>query len=114
MYIVKRKELIKILENKNVIYSELKDYDICGLYRGFDSLKDDFGTVDLINNVEADDFCEVVNILNKAKNNNYHFKMNLEYGQRYGLYNDEQCYVIYEDEDIKELIRVLEEVLGGC
>lgn len=109
MYVVKRKELMKLIEKQNrVIYSTVYGTSIEGLYIGFYFNDSDFGTVDLIDNVDCksvEDFCIM-------KENKQHFKFDLDCGQREGIYDDDKEYVIYEKNDIESLIYVLNNVLG--
>lgn len=109
MYVVKRKELMKLIEKQNrVIYSTIYGTSIEGLYIGYYFSASDFGTIDLIDNVD----CESVDDVYAIKENKQHFKFDLECGQREGLYDDDKEYVIYEKNDIESLIYVLNNVLG--
>lgn len=109
MYVVKRKELMELIEKQNrVIYSCVYGSSIEGLYIGYYFSSSDFGTIDLIDNVE----CEFVEDVYAIKENKQHFKFDLECGQREGLYDDDKEYVIYEKNDIESLIHVLNNILG--
>ena len=109
MYVVKRKELMELIEKQNrVIYSCIYGSSIEGLYIGFYFNSSDFGTVDLIDNVD----CDSVDDFYTMKETKQHFKFDLDCAQREGIYDDNKEYVIYEKNDIESLIHVLNNVLG--
>ena len=103
MYVVKRKELMELIEKQNrVIYSCVYGSSIEGLYIGFYFNSSDFGTVDLIDNVDCDSVDDFY-IMKETKQ---------DCAQREGIYDDNKEYVIYEKNDIESLIHVLNNVLG--
>lgn len=111
MFIVKRNQFMNELrDRKNIIYSELQNYSICGLYRGIYYNEYDFLTMDLIDtNLN---FEELTPVIDKAKaDKDYKFELDLNCCQRDGLFNDHQYYVIYEKSDILKLINELYEIL---
>lgn len=54
---------------------------------------------------------DMFEILDDAKNNSTSFDMNLEYTGRDGMFEDKQLYVVYEQEDILQLIERLKKCL---
>ena len=113
MYIVKRPELMKMLkENSNVVYSEVNEYCIDGLYIGKYLGEHDFMTKDLLENIKINDrngmFWEE---LDKMKeDSNYKSEIDFDRESRDGMFDDEQEYLIYENKDIEGLIDNLKSV----
>ena len=113
MFIVKRPELMKMLkENSNVVYSEVNEYCIDGLYIGKYLGEHDFMTKDLLENIKINDrngmFWEE---LNKMKeDSNYKSEIDFDRESRDGMFDDEQEYLIYENKDIERLINNLKSV----
>ena len=107
MFIVKRPELMKMLkENSNVVYSEVNEYCIDGLYIGKYLGEHDFVTKDLLENIKINDrngmFWEE---LDKMKeDSNYKSEIDFDRESRDGMFDDEQEYLIYENKDIERLI----------
>ena len=107
MFIVKRPELMKMLkENSNVVYSEVNEYCIDGLYIGKYLGEHDFMTKDLLENIKINDrngmFWEE---LDKMKeDSNYKSEIDFDRESRDGMFDDEQEYLIYENKDIERLI----------
>ena len=113
MFIVKRPELMKMLkENSNVVYSEVNEYCIDGLYMGKYLGEHDFMTKDLLENIKINDrngmFWEE---LDKMKeDSNYKSEIDFDRESRDGMFDDEQEYLIYENKDIERLIDNLKSV----
>lgn len=113
MFIVKRPELMKMLkENSNVVYSEVNEYCIDGLYIGKYLGEHDFMTKDLLENIKINDrngmFWEE---LDKMKeDSNYKSEIDFDRESRDGMFDDEQEYLIYENKDIERLINNLKSV----
>ena len=113
MFIVKRPELMKMLkENSNVVYSEVNEYCIDGLYIGKYLGEHDFMTKDLLENIKINDrngmFWEE---LDKMKeDSNYKSEIDFDRESRDGMFEDEQEYLIYENKDIERLIDNLKSV----
>ena len=113
MFIVKRPELMKMLkENSNVVYSEVNEYCINGLYIGKYLGEHDFMTKDLLENIKINDrngmFWEE---LDKMKeDSNYKSEIDFDRESRDGMFDDEQEYLIYENKDIERLIDNLKSV----
>ena len=113
MFIVKRPELMKMLkENSNVVYSEVNEYCIDGLYIGKYLGEHDFMTKDLLENIKINDrngmFWEE---LDKMKeDSNYKSEIDFDRELRDGMFDDEQEYLIYENKDIERLINNLKSV----
>jgi len=113
MFIVKRPELMKMLkENSNVVYSEVNEYCIDGLYIGKYLGEHDFMTKDLLENIKINDrngmFWEE---LDKMKeDSNYKSEIDFDRESRDGMFDDEQEYLIYENKDIERLIDNLKSV----
>lgn len=113
MFIVKRLELMKMLkENNNVVYSEVNEYCIDGLYIGKYLGEHDFMTKDLLENIKINDrngmFWEE---LDKMKeDSNYKSEIDFDRESRDGMFDDEQEYLIYENKDIERLINNLKSV----
>ena len=113
MFIVKRLELMKMLkENSNVVYSEVNEYCIDGLYIGKYLGEHDFMTKDLLENIKINDrngmFWEE---LDKMKeDSNYKSEIDFDRESRDGMFDDEQEYLIYENKDIERLINNLKSV----
>lgn len=113
MFIVKRLELMKMLkENSNVVYSEVNEYCIDGLYIGKYLGEHDFMTKDLLENIKINDrngmFWEE---LDKMKeDSNYKSEIDFDRESRDGMFDDEQEYLIYENKDIERLIDNLKSV----
>ena len=113
MFIVKRPELMKMLkENSNVVYSEVNEYRIDGLYIGKYLGEHDFMTKDLLENIKINDrngmFWEE---LDKMKeDSNYKSEIDFDRESRDGMFDDEQEYLIYENKDIERLIDNLKSV----
>lgn len=105
MRIVKRPELLKILEKENIIYSEVNDYVIDGLYEGLCSdYESDFIYNDLLTSLDVNDSDEYFDTLANAKDYGVEFRLDLDCTSRDGLFNDDQEYMIYDKEDIKKLV----------
>ena len=113
MFIVKRPELMKMLkENSNVVYSEVNEYCIDGLYIGKYLGEHDFMTKDLLENIKINDrngmFWEE---LDKMKeDSNYKSEIDFDRESRDGMFDDDQEYLIYENKDIERLIDNLKSV----
>ena len=113
MFIVKRPELMKMLkENSNVVYSEVNEYCIDGLYIGKYLGEHDFMTKDLLENIKINDrngmFWEE---LDKMKeDSNYKSEIDFDRESRDGMFDNEQEYLIYENKDIERLIDNLKSV----
>ena len=113
MFIVKRPELMKMLkENSNVVYSEVNECCIEGLYIGKYLGEHDFMTKDLLENIKINDrngmFWEE---LDKMKeDSNYKSEIDFDRESRDGMFDDEQEYLIYENKDIERLIDNLKSV----
>lgn len=113
MFIVKRPELMKMLkENSNVVYSEVNEYCIDGLYMGKYLGEHDFMTKDLLENIKISDrngmFWEE---LDKMKeDSNYKSEIDFDRESRDGMFDDDQEYLIYENKDIERLIDNLKSV----
>ena len=113
MFIVKRPELMKMLkENSNVVYSEVNEYCIDGLYIGKYLGEHDFMIKDLLENIKINDrngmFWEE---LDKMKeDSSYKSEINFDRESRDGMFDDEQEYLIYENKDIERLINNLKSV----
>lgn len=113
MFIVKRPELMKMLkENSNVVYSEVNEYCIDGLYIGKYLGEHDFMTKDLLENIKINDrngmFWEE---LDKMKEDSkYKSEIDFDRESRDGIFDDEQEYLIYENKDIERLIDNLKSV----
>ena len=113
MFIVKRPELMKMLkENSNVVYSEVNEYCIDGLYIGKYLGEHDFMTKDLLENIKINDrngmFWEE---LDKMKeDSNYKSEIDFDRESRDGMFDEEQEYLIYENKDIERLIDNLKSV----
>lgn len=113
MFIVKRPELMKMLkENSNVVYSEVNEYCIDGLYIGKYLGEHDFMTKDLLENIKINDrngmFWEE---LDKMKeDSNYKSEIDFDRESRDRMFDDEQEYLIYENKDIERLIDNLKSV----
>ena len=113
MFIVKRPELMKMLkENSNVVYSEVNEYCIDGLYIGKYLGEHDFMTKDLLENIKINDrngmFWEE---LDKMKeDSNYKSEIDFDRESRDGIFDDEREYLIYENKDIERLIDNLKSV----
>ena len=113
MFIVKRPELMKMLkENSNVVYSEVNEYCIDGLYIGKYLGEHDFMIKDLLENIKINDrngmFWEE---LDKMKeDSNYKSEIDFDRESRDGMFDDEQEYLIYENKDIERLINNLKSV----
>ena len=113
MFIVKRPELMKMLkENSNVVYSEVNEYCIDGLYIGKYLGEHDFMTKDLLENIKINDrngmFWEE---LDKMKeDSNYKSEIDFDRESKDGMFDDEQEYLIYENKDIERLINNLKSV----
>ena len=113
MFIVKRPELMKMLkENSNVVYSEVNEYCIDGLYIGKYLGEHDLMTKDLLENIKINDrngmFWEE---LDKMKeDSNYKSEIDFDRESRDGMFDDEQEYLIYENKDIERLIDNLKSV----
>ena len=108
MRIVKRPELMEMIKEKPVIYSEIYDYDLEGLYIASHFCDADFATMNLLDELE-DDEMERWDIIDKAKSDsNFHFELSMNYFGREGLFKDEHCYAVYEKEDLEKLIKRLQ------
>lgn len=113
MFIVKRPELMKMLkENSIVVYSEVNEYCIDGLYIGKYLGEHDFMTKDLLENIKINDrngmFWEE---LDKMKeDSNYKSEIDFDRESRDGMFDNEQEYLIYENKDIERLIDNLKSV----
>ena len=113
MFIVKRPELMKMIkENSNVVYSEVNEYCIDGLYIGKYLGEHDFMTKDLLENIKINDrngmFWEE---LDKMKeDSNYKSEIDFDRESRDGMFDDDQEYLIYENKDIERLIGNLKSV----
>ena len=113
MFIVKRPELMKMLkENSNVVYSEVNEYCIDGLYIGKYLGEHDFMIKDLLENIKINDrngmFWEE---LDKMKeDSNYKSEIDFDRESRDGMFDDGQEYLIYENKDIERLIDNLKSV----
>ena len=113
MFIVKRPELMKMLkENSNVVYSEVNEYCIDGLYIGKYLGEHDFMTKDLLENIKINDrngmFWEE---LDKMKEDSkYKSEIDFDRESKDGMFDDEQEYLIYENKDIERLIDNLKSV----
>lgn len=93
-------------ENSNVVYSEVNEYCIDGLYIGKYLGEHDFMTKDLLENIKINDrngmFWEE---LDKMKeDSNYKSEIDFDRESRDGMFDDEQEYLIYENKDIERLI----------
>lgn len=113
MYIVKRPELMNMLKEKNnVVYSEVNEYSIDGLYIGKYLGEHDFMTKDLLDNIKINDRNEMFwQELDKMKQDpNYKSEIDFERESRDGIFDDEQEYLIYETKDIERLIENLKSV----
>lgn len=112
MYIVKRPELMNILKEKNIIYSEVNDYSIDGLYIGKYLGEHDFMTKDLLENIKIGDRDKMFwQELDKMKQDpNYKSEIDFDRETRDGMFDDEQEYLIYETKDIERLIENLKSV----
>ena len=113
MFIVKRPELMKMLkENNNVVYSEVNEYCIDGLYIGKYLGEHDFMTKDLLENIKINDrngmFWEELDKMKEDSNYKSEIDFDRESGD--GMFDDEQEYLIYENKDIERLINNLKSV----
>lgn len=117
MRVVKFPEFIKELqENKNLIYSELHDYMIDGLYEGFrmEGNNHDYILTDLLDSVttlDDNDEKEYWEIIDESVENGKEFKIDLECTGRDGMFDYNRKYVIYDKDDIKRLVDKLSSYL---
>lgn len=111
MRIVKKPEMMKILEKENVIYSEVNGYIIDGLYGGLQSDFSDILYNDLLTSIYSNSSNEYFDILDDAKENGSEFKLDLECTCREGMFDDDQEYMVYDKDDIKQLVDKLSRYL---
>lgn len=120
MKIVNKEEFYKLPEN--ILYSNYTNYIISELkiklntiyYEGIsNSLEEpiDFCYQSLIGNVKCKNSTDFIEILEDAKNNKTFFSLDFYCPERDGLYDDEQLFVIYEPDDVIELIRRLHKTI---
>lgn len=115
MKVVKFPEFIKELhENKSLIFSNLHDYSIEGLYEGFrmEGNDHDFILTDLLDSVEYDYKNEEwFDVIDRAVEHGEEFKLALDDTTRDGLFDYDRQFVIYDKGDIKSLVDKLSEYL---
>ena len=107
MNVVSRKELMKLIRTKEVLFSNVYNSGLEGLYVASHFSIHDFVETDLIGIVEdLDEQWLTYEHLNTVDN----FSLDLECGCREGLYDEQAKYAIYEKEDINKLISRLSEL----
>ena len=71
------------------------------------SLPNDFMYQDLIGNVKCSGVREFVDILNSVEKTGVSFELDFDCQGRDGLFDSDQLFAIYEDEDVNQLIHRL-------
>jgi hypothetical protein len=114
MKIVNLKQFFELPDG--VLYSKYKPCYFDGLYIKLETIRRDNGEpVDfcyknLIAELDVNDSDEFIDILVEAEKTNEHIKLDFDCSQRDGLYDDEQMFAIYSQEDILNLSKVI----AGC
>ena len=112
MRIIRRPELMELVKKGDVIYSNIRDYNLEGLHIASYFSEVDFCTMNLLDELEINEWSERFDILDKAlSDNNFHFELSMDYFGNEGLFDDNQQYVIYEREDVERLIKRLQEFI---
>ena len=110
MRIIRRPELMELVKKGDVIYSNIRDYNLEGLNIASYFSEVDFCTMNLLDELEINKWSERFDISDKAlSDNNFHFELSMDYFGREGLYEDERYYAVYEKEDLERLIKRLQE-----
>lgn len=114
MRIVGKQEFYTLPEG--TVYSRYLPQVFDGLYVKQETIEHfgkpaDFIYQSLLDTVESNDFGEMSDILDNALKTGQSFKMDYDCTMRDGLFDDDQLFAIYEPDDLKGLISVLEAAL---
>jgi hypothetical protein len=110
MKIINRKQFLEAPEG--TIYSKFEPCIIDGLYIKNESLGNDWYYQDLINSIECNDSGEYTDKLSKAKDDpEYELRQDYNVGQRDGLFDEKQLFLIYDKDDVVKLMKALFEVI---
>jgi hypothetical protein len=110
MKIVSRKQLMKTLEKKNVLYSDFEPDYFRGLMIASDFGGFDFLTADIVGCVDSNSSEDFGNKCDSMVSGNSE-GINPEYFGREGMFKENALYAIYEEEDIKKIIESLEKLI---
>jgi len=102
MKIVNKEEFMKL--PPNTLFSYYEPHCIRELLVKGDNCGDnDFFYASLLDAVDANDTGEFVEILSAARYDSKEFKMNYNQYGRDGMFNDADIYLVYDEEDVKQL-----------
>ncbi|GFN32518.1 hypothetical protein [Paenibacillus xylaniclasticus] len=110
MRIVNRAEFLKL--PSGILYSRYESLGtIRGLHSKLESLTNDWIYQDVVGDIDEDEN-EFDEIFAKAeKDSSYEFRMDLNCGRRDGMFDDDDKFAIYNEEDIRRLIDRLNKLL---
>lgn len=86
------------------LYSKYEPCVFNGLMIKCDTLLHDFVYQDLIGNVKAHDSGEYANKLESALETGESLELDFDFAGRDGLFEDDQLFAVYEENDVKQLI----------
>jgi hypothetical protein len=71
----------------------------------------DYCYIDLIGNVDYKDFEDYIDLLDNSEKNKTSLKLDFEITERDGMFEKNEMFCIYEEDDIKSLISTLQGLL---
>ncbi len=99
---------------KGTVFSEYEPCIFTGLFvknNNPDPKFDDYFEQQLIGNVECNDSGAFVEALDTAQSSGTSFSLDFDVSGRNGMFDNDQLYAVYEQEDIESFIAVLQKVL---
>lgn len=109
MRIVNREEFLKLPEN--TLFSEFEPNVFTGLLIKEKSLTDDYFEIELIGNIDSNDYSDHNKKLTDAEENGVSLPLDFECLCRNGAFQQDQLYAVYEKQDVAGLIESLQRCL---
>ena len=110
MRIINRKEFLSLPEG--TVFSEFEPHFFDGLFiKGETVGDDDYLEETLVGNVASTGSGNYSDIVSRAVENGQEFSLEFGATSRNGMYDDEQLYAVYSQDDVKQLVERLVDVV---